>query len=183
MNDEPTYEELQGKCLELERKVLRLRESEKSALRQNEYLAALHETSVGLINRLHRKELLESVLKRAASLTATEHGFIYLLEPGENEMEMRVGMGFFNSQLGRRVKLGEGLGGVIWKTEQPMVVDNYSLWNDRLPDTSLDALNASVGIPLKSDIGVLGVIGLAHVDKEKQFNAEDITVLERFSVM
>ncbi|MCP4373204.1 MAG: GAF domain-containing protein, partial [Deltaproteobacteria bacterium] len=181
MNNEPTYEEMQRKSKELEETVLRLRESEKSAQRQNEYLTALHETSVGLVNRLDRKELLESVLNRAALLTGTEHGFIYLLEPGDNQMEMRVGMGFFNRQLGRRVMLGEGLGGVIWKTEQPMVVDNYSLWNDRLPDSSLDALYASVGIPLKSGSGVLGVIGLSHVDKEKQFTAEDITVLERFA--
>jgi len=181
MNDKLTHKEMQSRCKELEGEALRLRESEKAALRQNEYLTALHETSVGLINRLDRKELLESVLNRAASLTGTEHGFIYLLEPGENEMEMRVVMGFFNSQLGRRVLLGEGLGGVIWKTEKPMVVDNYSLWNDRLPDSSLDTLHASIGIPLKSDPGVLGVIGLAHVDKEKQFNAEDIKVLQRFA--
>ncbi|MBT8351482.1 MAG: PAS domain S-box protein [Deltaproteobacteria bacterium] len=181
MNDKLTHKEMQSHCRKLEGEVFKLRESEKSALRQNKYLTALHETSVGLINRLDRKELLESVLNRAASLTGTEHGFIYLLEPGENEMEMRVGMGFFNSQLGRRVMLGEGLGGVIWKTEQPMVVNNYSLWNDRLPDSSLDTLHASIGIPLKSDPGVLGVIGLAHVDKEKQFNAEDIIVLQRFA--
>lgn len=181
MNDKLTHKEMQSRCRELEEEVFKLRKSEKSALRQKKYLTALHETSVGLINRLDRKELLESVLNRAASLTGTEHGFIYLLEPGENEMEMRVGMGFFNSQLGRRVMLGEGLGGVIWKTEQPMVVDNYSLWNDRLPDSSLDTLHASIGIPLKSDPGVLGVIGLAHVDKEKQFNAEDIKVLQRFA--
>ncbi|MBW2590881.1 MAG: GAF domain-containing protein, partial [Deltaproteobacteria bacterium] len=156
MNDMLAYEEMQSRIRKLEREVFRLDESEKSAKRQNEYLTALHETSVGLINRLDRKELLESVLNRAASLTGTEHGFIYLLEPDEIEMEMRVGMGFFNSQLGRRVKLGEGLGGIIWKTEKPMVVDNYSLWNDRLPDNSLDGLYASVGIPLKSDSGVLG---------------------------
>ena len=181
MNDKPTYEEIQNRIRELKKEVLRLGESEKSARSQNEYLTALHETSVGLINRLDRKELLESVLNRAALLTGTEHGFIYLLEPGDMEMEMRVGMGFFNNQLGRRVKLDEGLGGVIWKTEQLMVVDDYSLWNDRLPDSSLDALCASVGIPLKADSGVLGVIGLSHVDKEKKFNAEDITVLERFA--
>jgi len=153
MNDEPKYEEMQNRIRDLEREVLGLDESKKSTRRENEYLTALHETSVGLINRLDRKELLESVLNRAASLTGTEHGFIYLLEPGDNQMEMRVGMGFFNSQLGRRVKLGEGLGGVIWKTEQPMVVNDYSLWNDRLPDSSLDSLYASVGIPLKSDSG------------------------------
>ncbi len=181
MSDKLAYEEMQNRIRELKKEVLRLGESEKSARSQNEYLTALHETSVGLINRLDRKELLESVLNRAALLTGTEHGFIYLLEPGEMEMEMRVGMGFFNNQLGRRVKLDEGLGGVIWKTEQLMVVDDYSLWNDRLPDSSLDALCASVGIPLKADSGVLGVIGLSHVDKEKKFNAEDITVLERFA--
>ena len=45
MKIELTYEEMQTKCLELDREVLRLRESEKSALRQNEYLTALRKRS------------------------------------------------------------------------------------------------------------------------------------------
>ena len=49
MNDKLTKEEMQSRCRELEGEALRLRESEKAALRQNEYLTALHETSVGLI--------------------------------------------------------------------------------------------------------------------------------------
>lgn len=42
-----------------------------------------------------KEKLLETILQRAAMLTGTEHGYIYLLEPGESEMQMQVGMGFF----------------------------------------------------------------------------------------
>ena len=86
-------------------------QTEERLLRQNEYLTALHETSLGLIDHLDKEKLLEAVLQRAAMLTGTEHGFIYLLEPGDSDMQMQVGMGFFKSQLGLRVKPGEGMGG------------------------------------------------------------------------
>ncbi|RPJ74809.1 MAG: hypothetical protein EHM15_04700, partial [Desulfobacteraceae bacterium] len=68
--------------------------------RQNEYLWALHETALGLIDRLDKEELLEAVLHRAAGMTGTGHGFIYLLDADEDAMQMRVGMGFFREQLG-----------------------------------------------------------------------------------
>jgi hypothetical protein len=34
-------------------------------------------------------------LQLAAMLTGTEHGYIYLLKPGERKMQMMIGMGFF----------------------------------------------------------------------------------------
>ncbi len=39
-----------------------LRETEEALRRQNEYLTALHETSLGLIDRLDKEELLEAIL-------------------------------------------------------------------------------------------------------------------------
>jgi len=95
---------------------------EETLLRQNEYLTALHETSLGLIDHLDKEKLLEAVLQRAAMLTGTEHGFIYLREPGDSEMQMQVGMGFFKNQLGLRVKPGEGMGGKVWEVEHPLLV-------------------------------------------------------------
>jgi len=101
---------LQRRLEELERELSR-RCGDISALRrQNEYLAALHETSLGLIDRLDQEELLEAVLQRAALLTDTAHGYIYLLEADAGVMQMRVGMGFFKSQIGLRVSPDEGLG-------------------------------------------------------------------------
>ena len=91
----------------LEEEIRRLRDAEGLLRRKNEHLTALHETSLGLIDRLDQEELLEVILFRAARLSDTASGYIYLLEPGEAEMQMRVGMGFFESQLGRRVRMGK----------------------------------------------------------------------------
>jgi hypothetical protein len=47
--------------------------------RQNAYLAALHEVTLGLITRLDHRELLEAIITRAAQLLDAPHGFVYLL--------------------------------------------------------------------------------------------------------
>jgi PAS domain-containing protein len=104
-----------------------------------------------------------------------------LLEPGDKEMQIQVGMGFFKSQMGLRVKPGEGMGGKVWKHEQPILVDDYRSWNGRLSDKSLDKLHSVVGIPLKSGSRIHGVIGLASVAPDKKFKEEDIAILSRFA--
>jgi PAS domain S-box-containing protein len=166
---------------QLEADLLRLADGTAALRRQNECLAALHATSLGLIDRLDKEELLEAVLHRAARLTRTEHGYIYLLEPDAAAMQMRVGMGFFKHQLGLRVRQGEGVGGRVWQSETFLLIDDYRTWAGRLADKSLDALRAVVGIPLKYRGRVEGVIGLAQVETGKGFQAEDIVVLERFA--
>jgi nitrate/nitrite-specific signal transduction histidine kinase len=106
-----TAEQLLMRAGELEREICRVNEAEKTLRRQNEYLTALHETSIGLIDHLDKEELLEAVLQRATRLTGTEHGYIYLHEPGEDEIQMQVGMGFFKSQLGQSLGVRKAGGG------------------------------------------------------------------------
>jgi PAS domain S-box-containing protein len=158
-----------------------LKESNSDLRRRNAYLAALHETAIGLLDLLDKEELLETILYRAALLSGTRHGYIYLIDPDGASLQMQLGMGFFKGQLGRRVKLGEGMGGKVWQVEKPIVVDDYQRWPSRLPDSSLDPLGPVVGIPLKSEKGVLGVIGLARVEKGNRFGEEDVTILGRFA--
>ncbi len=176
-----TYEELEHRAGELEREIYKVKQAEESLLRQNEYLTALHETSLGLIDHLDKEKLLETILQRAAMLTGTEHGYIYLLEPGERVMQMQVGMGFFKSQLGLRVKPGEGMGGKVWQSEHPLLVADYRSWEGRLSDKSLDDLHSVVGIPLKDRDRVHGVIGLASVKPGRRFKKDDIAILDRFA--
>ena len=175
------HEDPENHAGELVREMCKVTQTEETLLRQNEYLTALHETSLGLIDHLDKEKLLEVVLQRAAMLTGTEHGFIYLLEPGEDEMQMQVGMGFFKNQLGLRVKPGEGMGGKVWEVEHPLLVADYQSWDGRLNDKSLDDLHSVVGIPLKDRDRVHGVIGLASVKSDRCFTDEDIAVLGRFA--
>ncbi len=78
---------------------------------QNEYLAALHETTLGLISRLDLTDLLETLITRAGQLLNAPHGFLYFLEAGQSEMECKVGVGAPSALVGSRIKPGEGLAG------------------------------------------------------------------------
>jgi PAS domain S-box-containing protein len=183
MNVKPSYKELVKLNAALSLESRRLKTTEDNSHRQNDSLKALHEISLELIDKLDKEELLESILERAASLSGTAHGYIYLLEVGKDQLQMKVGMGFFKSQLGRRVTMGEGMGGSVWQSEVPVVVEDYQSWSGRISDKVLDSLHSIVGIPLKYDRRVLGVIGLAHVEAEKRFSSEDIKTLERFAAL
>ncbi len=183
MDIKPSYDELARQNTILRKESRRLKAAEETFYRQNASLTALHETSLGLIDKLDKEELLENILERAASLSGTAHGYIYLLEPSDDQLQMKVGMGFFKGQLGRRVIIGEGMGGRVWQTEVPVLVEDYQFWPGRIPDKVLDSLRSIVGIPLKYRDRVMGVIGLAHVDEGKRFSGEDITTLERFAAL
>lgn len=156
---------------------------DRAVQRQNASLRALHETALGLLDKIDTEELLETIIERAAALTGTAHGYIYLLDHDRQIMEMRVGKGFFSKQLGRAVRMGEGMGGGVWQAEKPILVPDYSNWHGRLDDPTLDGLRGIVGIPLRSDRQVWGVIGLAHVDTGRQFDQEDVAILERFAAL
>ena len=178
-----SYAELARQNVALTLESRRLKAAEEVCHRQNASLKALHETSLGLIDKLDKEKLLEVILERAALLSGTAHGYIYLLEPETEQLQMQVGMGFFKSQLGRRVSIGQGMGGCVWQAEAPVVVEDYQTWPGRLSDKVLDSLHSIVGIPLKDKQRVLGVIGLAHVEVDKHFSGEDIAALERFAAL
>ena len=179
----PAYEALKKQVRSFESQAKKFEQTEQSCRRQGEYLSALHQTAVELIDRLDRKELLQTILERVTTLVGTDHGYVYLVNADKREMEMRVGKGFFAGQLGLRVKRGEGLGGSVWVSEKPVVVDDYRSWVGRIPEKDFDGLHNTIGIPLMSDRGVQGVIGLAHTDPDKRFEAEDVTMLERFAAL
>jgi PAS domain S-box-containing protein len=172
---------LENESAFLKTEIQRLQKAEKLLRQQNEYLSALHETALGFMDLLDKEELLKSILNRACALTGTQHGYIYLLNPPEDKMQMRVGMGFFKGQLGRIVKRGEGIGGKAWEVEKVVLVEDYFSWPGRLSDKALDGLQSVVGIPLKSKSKVEGVIGLARVNDKKQFTQADIVILSRFA--
>jgi PAS domain S-box-containing protein len=149
--------------------------------RQVAHLKTLYETSLRLVDRLERRALLEEILDRATELTGTEHGFVYLLNDQQTAMKMRVGRGLFNSQLGLAVKPGQGFGGRVWATARPLLVKDYSSWPGRLTDPSLDCVRAVLGIPLRGDKAVVGVIAVAVVNDERVFGREEINLMTRFA--
>jgi len=150
--------------------------------RQNEYLAALHATTLGLISRLDLNDLLSALITRAGQLAGTPHGYIQLVDPQKNEIVVKVAVGTLAHTIGFGLKQGQGLAGKVWQTGQPVVVNNYDLWAGRSPTFGRRLVRALMGVPLKSGSEVTGVIGLAYdFETMLTFGEEEVELMTRFA--
>ncbi len=158
------------------------KKAETAVRRQNAYLAALHDTTLGLIGRLELHDLLQDIVNRAAALLDTAHGFVFLVEPDGLEMEQKVGAGIFAEAIGYRLRLGEGVSGKVWATGQPLVVDDYDEWSGRSSGFRRDVINAVMAVPLISGRQVVGTIGLAYGrETRRSFAQAEIDLVSRFA--
>lgn len=158
----------------------RREQSDLQLLRQNQYLQALHETTLGLISRHDVAGLLQAIVTRAGNLVGTEHCFVYLKNAAGTEMEMQFQSGIYDRLVHHRIVPGHGVAGRVWSSGEPLHVDDYSLWEGRLPDADRDTLRAMACVPLKAGEEVVGVLGLVFIEQGVVFNDQQMEVLGQF---
>ena len=158
------------------------KQAEEALRQQNEYLAALHATTLGLLGRLDLGELLQDIVSRAGQLLDTPHGFMFLLEPGEYEFEQKVGTGVFAETIGVRLNRGVGASGRVWMTGKPMVITDYDAYEARAQVYGRNRIKAVVAVPLFSDDEVVGTIGMAFgAGSDRTFSDAEVELLTRFA--
>jgi signal transduction histidine kinase/DNA-binding response OmpR family regulator/HAMP domain-containing protein len=149
---------------------------------QNSYLAVLHETTLGLINRLDVNDLLQTLVERAGTMIGTPHGYIYLAEPENDEIVLKVGVGLFADSVVDRLKRGEGLAGKVWETGQPMIIPDYDHWEGRAPNYPMGSIQSLMGVPLKSGTQTVGMLGMAHdYQSDRTIDQNQLDLLSRFA--
>lgn len=156
------------------------RRADEQIQRQNEYLQALHETTLGLIRRLDVASVLQAIVSRSGRLVGTDHCFLYLVNASGTELDMVYQSGIYDSLCHRPVRPGEGISGRVWVTGEPIKVDDYCVWEGRIPDADRDILHAMAGVPLKVADEVIGVLGLAFLDQRVVFNDQQMELLVQF---
>jgi diguanylate cyclase (GGDEF)-like protein len=150
-------------------------------LHQNEVLDSLHHLALSLMNRLDLDDVLRQVVTSATKLVNTEHGFIYLIDEESGLFERKIGLGLYANDIGRKAKSTDGLVSEILSSGKLMIINDYSTWKDRLPEPLFDNIHNIVQVPLKIANQVIGTFGLALQDKERNFSAEEIDLLNRFA--
>jgi signal transduction histidine kinase/DNA-binding response OmpR family regulator/HPt (histidine-containing phosphotransfer) domain-containing protein len=149
---------------------------------QNTELEALHETTLGVMDRLEIDELLTTLLERAGRLVGSEHGYIYLETPDEAEIENRVSVGLLKEDRGRRIGPGDGVAGTVWTTGEPVVIDHYDDWAGRSGTFPKGRVRALAGVPLRSGQRTVGVLGVAReTDSDRSFDDAEVELLQRFA--
>lgn len=155
------------------------KQTEEALRSQNNYLAALHELTLGLINRLDLDSLLEVMLANFVVLMNTRHAFIEMVDTNDDVLVQKVAVGKYVEQNGFRTAKGMGLTGRVWETGEMLVIPNYSTWEGRLREYLW--LRTVAGIPLKVSGKVIGVIGVAYDEPDHNLSAPELDLLQRFA--
>jgi len=160
----------------------RLRTEEKLQ-RQADYLIALNDTALGLLNRSELQPLLESILTRACDLLNTQHGLIDLVLPDESALRQDVGHGVLSKYNGTLTFENEGVTGNVWVSGQPLIVQDYRAWDKALSEFINAGFNAVMGVPLKVRNNVIGVLAISYVEQDRAFTQDQVRLMEQFAAL
>ena len=156
--------------------------AERTLERQQSYLEALHQTTLGMIDRLDLDRLLESIVTKASQLVNATDGFIYLLDPSDGDLRMVCGCGTYSRKmLGLKLKPGEGLSGEVFLSGEPRLVRDYRRWSKRIDNPGFDLMQAALAVPVRTGSKTIGVIGLGNYDCDRAFDEEELDIMQRFA--
>ena len=156
-------------------------EQRPSRLSAAEELVAFHDTALALIQHLDVDSVLQAIVERAGRLVGVEHGVVYVVEPGDTKLTLRVATGLMAPKVGLRLGRNEGVAGCVWATGEPLAVADYPTWWAR-NGRGIEAFpfHAVCGVPLVTATGPQGVFGLAYEEEGRTFGPEEIELLTRF---
>jgi len=147
---------------------------------RDQFVAALDETAMSLLDGAEPGRLLDSILGRAAHLLGVPHGYVFLLEPGDTHLTCRAAIGAMVEFLGFQLPLDAGVGGTVYRTGRPFAVDDYDTFAERVPEF-VGKVGSVVGVPLTVGGRVVGFLGLASGSKSRVFPQHEIDALARFA--
>jgi len=147
---------------------------------RDQFVAALDETAMALLDGSRTEELLDSILTRATRLLGVRTGYVYLIEPGDTHLTVRAAVGVMTEYVGYRLPVDEGIGGHVFRTGKPFVVDDYDAFEDAA-EAFKGKVGAGVGVPLTIGGRVVGVLGLASGTTDRVFRQPEVDALQRFA--
>ena len=147
---------------------------------RDQFMAALDETAMALLDGSRTEDLLDSILTRATRLLGVRTGYIYLGEPGDTHLTVRAAVGVMAENIGFRLPIDKGVGGHVFRTGKPFVVDDYDAF-EGAADYFKGKVGACVGVPLTISGRVIGVLGLASGTTERVFRQPEVDALQRFA--
>jgi PAS domain S-box-containing protein len=133
-----------------------------NALKQRaQELEVLYHTALEINSQTDLLPLLRTIVERAASLLNAHMGGLYLIRPEDNQtLELVVSHNLPRGFLGTTLHLGEGLSGLIAKTGQVIMVDDYRTWQNRAAIYETSPFRRVLGVPMRVKGQVIGVINI-----------------------
>ncbi len=157
--------------------VTRKKQTELVLQRQADEFTALYETSVEIAGQTDLSEILRTIAERTARLLDVPGSGIYLYDETIAELQV-VASNHSLIPIGARLHLGEGMAGRVAQSRQPLIVDDYSLWEHRADQYNRIPFRAVIEVPMLHRGVLVGVLAAFCVeDAARRFTTADIRLL------
>jgi PAS domain S-box-containing protein/putative nucleotidyltransferase with HDIG domain len=148
--------------------------------KQNLALTALQEATLYIVSEINLDKVLQAIITQAALLVQSTNGFLFLVDKDGEHLVLEVGVGINAEFVGKKIKRGEGVAGVVWDTGTPLVVKNYSQWENRVELFEKARLYAVAGVPMKLGDHVIGVLGVDQTEEGSPITDHEMELLANF---
>jgi len=147
---------------------------------QNQYLLALNEVSLQLLNRLDLDDVLAMIVTHAVSLFPNASGSLFLLKENNSQVELKFAIGLDENSIGTVQNKDEGIIGEVFRTGETVIVNDYQNWAKGINSHGMVHYGVFIGMPLFSDKKVVGVVYIYFDDSAWGCTEEQKFLLERF---
>jgi diguanylate cyclase (GGDEF)-like protein/excisionase family DNA binding protein len=147
---------------------------------RDQFVAALDEMTLGILEGSNTDELLDSIVARATRLMGVRQGYVYLAEPGDEWLVCRTAIGPMSEFVGFRIPITEGMGGQVIRTGKSVLIDDYDSFEGHI-EAFEGRIGAAIGVPLTVGGRVVGMLGLATGNSGRVFREAEAEALQRFA--
>lgn len=140
--------------------------------RQKEYLAALQQTTLELLGARDVDALLSTIIERAGAILRTPWVLLALEEQGE--LILKTFTPGYPLTVGMHVPLEARITRQCFTSRQPVVIENYSALEGRLPIYNALDPGAVADIPILAGARCLGVLGMMRSRQQPPFTPAEV---------
>jgi len=144
-------------------------------------LEALQKISAEIQAEAQPDKLLTLVVEQATKLLQAQGGMVYLLEPDNKTLKIVVCHNLDQDYCQCTVVVGEDVAGQVVTQNTSLIVDSYHNYNKRSVQFKDAKFGAVLGVPLRWDGKVRGVLQLAHRLNGPRFSPHDLWLIEFFA--
>ena len=159
----------------------RLTESRLLHQRRSEELGALRDTIADITSELEIKKLLQTILERSIKLLNADGGDICVFDEEENALRVVALVKMNKKHLNSLIQIGTGAAGNAALNRKPIIIDDYSTWDDKLAKFEDAHIRSAMVTPLMIGDRLLGTVGICHISPHKNFSKEDLHLLSLFA--
>jgi PAS domain S-box-containing protein len=163
------------------RDITEIEKSSQVLERHMQELIAIYNTSLEIMTETDLATLLHEIVKRAVNLVDAPMGSLYLVEPGQQVLILVVSYRLPKDYTGTVLQMGEGLSGRIAQTGEMIIVEDYQAWAGKAQVFSKTAFKYVVGVPLKIDDQVIGVINITDTRDRPPYSEQQIQLINLFA--